>query len=198
MQDEIMLAKSCLLEKSDDSMNSSMTSVIRLLDQTYQRLLCDENNKTNNNDEAVVVSNDKLSNVKQTNDLSRSSSKDENLVTVYKEQQPPKHNQSNDIVNGESKHAPMSQPVNVTNIVNGTTRPTPNLQNVTINDDIGSSLQNEISSASSSSILSSSLSSSRASIKHVSNKKVDFIFDSQIFKKHFFCIINVFKLPLND
>ena len=172
-----MLAKSCLLEKSDDSMNNSMNSVIRLLDQTYQRLLCDENNKTNNNNDDVVAND----NVKQTNNLSRSSSKDENLVTsLCKEQQPPKCNQSNNIE--EFKHASKSQPANVTNMVNGTTtRSTSNLQNVTFNDDIGSSLQNEISSTSSSSILSSSLSSSRTSSKHVSNKKVEFIFDYKLF-----------------
>ena len=182
MQDEIMLAKSCLLEKSDDSMNSSMNSVIRLLDQTYQRLLCDENNKTNNdnNNDDVVFDNDKSSKVTQNNNLSRSSSKDEDLVTVYKEQQPPKLN-INNIVNGEQTNASKSQPANVTKIVNGAILPYSNLQNVTINDDIGTSLQNEVSSASSSSILSSSLSSSRTSSKHVSNKKVEFIFDSPIF-----------------
>ena len=46
MQDEIMLARTCLLagEKTN-----SMSSVIRLLDQTYQRLLCDENNPADKN-----------------------------------------------------------------------------------------------------------------------------------------------------
>ena len=181
MQDEIMLAKTCLLQKSDDSMNSSMNSVIRLLDQTYQRLLCDENNKTNNdNDEVdavVVVDNDKSSNVKQTNNLSQDCS--EKLFNEYNEQQCPNNNNNN--INGELEDASKYQPVNVTRMVNGTTQPTLNLQNVTSNDDIDFSLQNEVSSASSSSILSSSLSSSRTSSKHVSNKKVELIFDSQIF-----------------
>jgi hypothetical protein len=71
MQDEIMLARSCLL--SGDNTKDSMSSVIRLLDQTYQRLVCDENNTVS----ADTPHNDPSSNGKQHN-LSRSASRDQN------------------------------------------------------------------------------------------------------------------------
>ena len=66
-----MLARSCLL--SGDNTKDSMSSVIRLLDQTYQRLVCDENNTTS----ADTPHNDPPSNGKQHN-LSRSASRDQN------------------------------------------------------------------------------------------------------------------------
>ena len=73
MQDEIMLARSCLL--SGDNTKDSMSSVIRLLDQTYQRLVCDENNT----DTTDTQPNDPTNNGKQHN-LSRSGSKDQTSV----------------------------------------------------------------------------------------------------------------------
>ena len=164
MQDEIMLAKSCLLENqhsgsgNDENSKSSMSSVIRLLDQTYQRLLCDENNS------------DKQSNPSHSNNISRSSSKDKNIAVK-------EHLNVNNCEKSASKEeikVKLPQPIlsihnekNIANQLLHSSNPT--------NDITGQ--QNETSSTSSFSMLSSSLTSSNTSsnIKKkqiVSNKKV--------------------------
>ena len=164
MQDEIMLAKSCLLENqlsgsgNDENSKSSMSSVIRLLDQTYQRLLCDESNS------------DKQSNPTHSNNISRSNSKDKNIVAK-------EHINDNNCEKSASREdikVKSPQPIlsiqretKVASEVSHSSNPT--------NDITGQ--QNETSSTSSSSMLSSSLTSSNTSsnIKKkqiVSNKKV--------------------------
>ena len=167
MQDEIRLAKSCLLEsqlsggENDETSKSSMSSVIRLLDQTYQRLLCDENNA------------DKQSNATHSNNISRSNSKDKNIVV--KEQLNINHceksasNEEHKLNNVQLFPSKQSE----TKISNEATL-SPNL---TTDDVIGH--PNETSSTSSSSLLSSSLTSSNTSStakkkQIVSNKKVVF------------------------
>ena len=151
MQDEIMLARSCLLA-GDETTQTSMSSVIRLLDQTYQRLLCDENNS------------DKDSNVTH-NNLSRSSSKDKNII---KEEATEKLKHDKKVT---SNPQPDLSNAKVNKLLNGTS---PSLNKASINDIASSSLQNEVSSTSSSSIISSSLSTSQThhEMEHVSNKKV--------------------------
>ena len=167
MQDEIMLAKSCLLENqfsgsgNDETSKSSMSSVIHLLDQTYQRLLCDESNS------------DKQSNTTHSNNISRSNSKDVNIAvkeqldinncekSASKEELRVKSPES--ILSKESETKISSEILHPSNDVSG--------------------LQNETSSTSSSSILSSSLTSSNTStnIKKkqiVSNKKVSKLFSN--------------------
>ena len=161
MQDEIMLARSCLL--SGDSTKDSMSSVIRLLDQTYQRLVCDENNTTTTD----TQDNDPVSNVKQHN-LSRSASKDQTSVKEVISNQYTKE----EITKNEDKSIkPAPNIKNQAALVKETNHVTNNTESYKT-----SSHHNEISStASSSSIVSSSLSTTvqppNAS-KAVSNTKV--------------------------
>ena len=167
MLDEIMLAKSCLLENqfsgsgNDENSKSSMSSVIRLLDQTYQRLLCDENNA------------DKQSNATHSNNISRSNSKDKNIVV--KEQ----INLNNCVTSASNEEhklknvQPFLSKQSETKVSNEATI----ASNLTNDDAIGH--PNETSSTSSSSLLSSSLTSSNTSSNAkrkqiVSNKKVVF------------------------
>ena len=143
-----MLARTCLLagEKTNN-----MSSVIRLLDQTYQRLLCDENNT------------DKNSNVKHSNDDSN------NQPQSIKEQ-------SQDVSkNGENTKMTIDvsspqTPLNANNAIsmNGTETSTTTASTLTSN------LQNELSSTSSSALSASSQISNE--IKHVSNKKAEITF----------------------
>ena len=137
MQDEIMLARSCLL--SGDNTKDSMSSVIRLLDQTYQRLVCDENNTAS----ADTQPNDSTNNGKQHN-LSRSGSKDQTSVKEVISNEYVKE----EITAKEDKSIKLAPNVKETNHVTNNTE--------SYNT---STVHNEISStASSSSIVSSSLS----------------------------------------
>ena len=164
MQDEIMLAKSCLLENqlsgsgNDENSKSSMSSVIRLLDQTYQRLLCDESNS------------DKQSNPTHSNNISRSNSKDKNIAVK-------EHlNVHNCEKSASKEELKVKSPQPILSIQRETKVANELLQSSNPTDDI-TGQQNETSSTSSSSMLSSSLTSSNTSsnIKEkqiVSNKKV--------------------------
>ena len=137
MQDEIMLARSCLL--SGDSTKDSMSSVIRLLDQTYQRLVCDENNTVTTDTQP----NDPTNNGKQHN-LSRSASKDQTSVKEVISNEYVKE----ETATSEDKSTKLAPNVKETNHVTNNTE--------SYNT---STVHNEISStASSSSIVSSSLS----------------------------------------
>ena len=137
MQDEIMLARSCLL--SGDNTKDSMSSVIRLLDQTYQRLVCDENNTAS----ADTQPNDSTNNGKQHN-LSRSGSKDQTSVKEVISKEYVKE----ETATSEDKSTKLAPNVKETNHVTNNTE--------SYNT---STVHNEISStASSSSIVSSSLS----------------------------------------
>ena len=154
MQDEIMLARSCLL--SGDNTKDSMSSVIRLLDQTYQRLVCDENNTAS----ADTQPNDSTNNGKQHN-LSRSGSKDQTSVKEVISNEYVKE----EITAKEDKSIKLAPNVKETNHITNNTE--------SYNT---STVHNEISStASSSSIVSSSLSTTvqppNAS-RTVSNTKV--------------------------
>ena len=164
MQDEIMLAKSCLLENqfsgsgNDENSKSSMSSVIRLLDQTYQRLLCDENNS------------DKQSNATHSNNISRSNSKDKNIVAKEV------LNINNCEKSASKEEHNVKHPQPVLSIPNDTKQSNEVLHSFNPANDI-TGHQNETSSTSSSSITSSSLTTSNTSsnIKKkqiVSNKKV--------------------------
>ena len=164
MQDEIMLAKSCLLENqlsgsgNDENSKSSMSSVIRLLDQTYQRLLCDESNS------------DKQSNPTHSNNISRSNSKDKNIVVK-------EHLNVNNCEKSASKEEiKVKSPQPILSMQSQTQVASELLHSPNPIKDI-TGQQNETSSTSSSSMLSSSLTSSNTSsnIKKkqvVSNKKV--------------------------
>ena len=160
-----MLARSCLL--SGDSTKDSMSSVIRLLDQTYQRLVCDENNTTTTDD---TQHNDPVSNVKQHN-LSRSASKDQTSVKEVISN----HYTKEEITKNEDKSIKPAPSINnQAALVKETNHVTNNTESYKT-----SSHHNEISStASSSSIVSSSLSTTvqppNAS-KTVSNTKVGYL-----------------------
>ena len=166
MQDEIMLAKSCLLENqfsgsgNDENSKSSMSSVIRLLDQTYQRLLCDESNS------------DKQSNATHSNNISRSNSKDKNIVA----KELLNINNCEKSASTEEHNVKSPQPILSTGISKDTKQSHEVLHSSNSANDI-TGHQNETSSTSSSSITSSSLTTSNTSsnIKKkqiVSNNKV--------------------------
>ena len=157
-----MLARSCLL--SGDSTKDSMSSVIRLLDQTYQRLVCDENNTTS----ADTPHNDPASNLKQHN-LSRSSSRDQNSA---KEGINKEHTKDEMAAKEDKLIEPAPNISKPAALVIGTN----NKENNNTESYKISTLQNEISSTtSSSSIVSSSLSTTVQppnTSKTVSNIKV--------------------------
>ena len=164
MQDEIMLAKLCLLENqfsgsgNDETSKSSMSSVIRLLDQTYQRLLCDESNS------------DKQSNPSHSNNISRSNSKDKSIVVK-------EHQTINNCEKSASKEElKVKSPQYVLSKQSEIKIPRETFNPAIPSNDVAGQ-QNEASSTSSSSILSSSLTSSNTSSNAkkkqiVSNKKV--------------------------
>ena len=138
-----MLARTCLLagEKTN-----SMSSVIRLLDQTYQRLLCDENNPADKNNSSNVKNNNKM--IKEQNhDMCKNDDGDDDTKLKM--------------------HASPQTLINANNatIVNGT-------ETSTTASTTASSLQNELSSTSSS-VLSASSSHISNEAKHVKNQKVD-------------------------
>ena len=119
-----MLARTCLLagEKTN-----SMSSVIRLLDQTYQRLLCDENNI------------DKNSNVKHNNS---------NHEQIIKEHDACKNEDTKMNIDDPSQS---QTPLN-SNVISMNGKETSTTTSTTIT----SSLQNELSSTSSSALSASS------------------------------------------
>ena len=118
-----MLARTCLLagEKTN-----SMSSVIRLLDQTYQRLLCDENSIDKNSNVTLNSNNQHILN---------------------------EHNETDVCKNGDTNMKIDASPRTPSNVntasMNGT-------ETSTTTTTISSNLQNEISSTSSSILSASS------------------------------------------
>ena len=142
-----MLARTCLL--SGEKTNS-MSSVIRLLDQTYQRLLCDENNIDKNSN--ATKHNDQQQNLKEQNH-ENADKNDEEITKMEIDASSP-----------QTKTTPLNA-----NVISMNGRAPSTSTSTTTS----SSLQNELSSTSSSALSASSQISNE--IKHVSNKKVALI-----------------------